>query len=189
MTREDFILTRLRDEYAMYRALFIVCVIAAIGGLVLCAAMIAGRGFAPALAGLSITVTLGGYAMAARGSCRSLAAALREIEADPEGLAFPEDYSVATATAIEKAQLPTKDYRAQAVAYLVTAAMMVAGGVFIIAMVGGLFDMDFYDADFVFAILGSLLAAGGLLVGILGVKAMRNFNLAKRLGPLPPPRA
>ena len=100
-------------------------------------------------------------------SAKSLSQVLEEVESDVEGLAFIEDYSVSTATAIEKLMLPAKTYFQLFVAYGASAAMMVAGGIVIVVLVQG---------EKALMALGLLLLVGGLLVGVLALKAFRNWG-------------
>ena len=142
--------------------------------------MVIAGGIAPALTAFCLGATIFGYGAVSRSAYQSLDKALREIEEDPEGLSYPEDYSVATGTAIEKAQLPAKTYRQQVLAYGFSAILMVLGGALVVGISGGLFGSDFEGAErYVFAILGSLLLAGGVLVGILAGQAARNARMAK----------
>ena len=180
MTREEYILQRLRDDRAQYRTLGIVCLAATVGAACLGIAMILGGGVGPAIATFSIGATLGGYYLVNRSSFRAVDAAVREIEADPEGLAFPEDYSVATATIIEKAQMPTKTYRQLTIAYGICGVMMVGLGIFLTVLMVDSFGLGSDSENVVFAVLGALLAAGGVLLCILAYQAARNARVSSK---------
>ena len=181
MTREDFILQRLKDDRAQYRVLFVVCVAAVIGSAILCAVMLASRAFGQAAAVLGMGATLGGYAAVNRSAHRSVAAAIQEIEEDPEGLAFPEDYSVATATVIEKALQSAKTYRQLFIAYGICGVMMVVLGLFLVAIMLDPDSMGLGGESYIFAALGALLATGGVLLCVLSFQAARNARVTEAL--------
>ncbi|MDO4532339.1 MAG: hypothetical protein Q4C36_01320 [Coriobacteriia bacterium] len=170
MMKEEFILTRLRDERAMYRVLFIVCVVAVLSAAALAVAMLVSGAIGEALYVIGLGAGIGLAGIGSYASSKSLSRALDEVEADVEGLAFIEDYSVPTATVIEKLLLPAKTYFQLVVAYGASAAMMVVGGILIVVLVEG---------EKVLVALGLLLLLGGLLVGVLAIKSFRNWKAAK----------
>ena len=154
----------------MYRVLFVVCIVAALGAAVLAVAMLVSGALGEALyvIGLGAGIGLAGAGFCA--SAKSLSRALDEVEADVEGLAYIEDYSVSTATVIEKLLLPAKTYFQLVVAYGASAAMMVVGGILIVVLAEG---------EKALVALGLLLLVGGLLVGVLAFKSFRNWKAAK----------
>ena len=154
----------------MNRVLFVVCIAAAIGAAVLAVAMLASGGIAEALSVIGLGAGIGLAGIGSYSSAKSLSQVLEEVESDVEGLAFIEDYSVSTATAIEKLMLPAKTYFQLFVAYGASAAMMVAGGILLVVLVEG---------EKALMALGLLLLVGGLLVGVLALKAFRNWGAAK----------
>ena len=172
MAKEDFILMRLRGDRALYRGMFIVCAIASIGGLALAVAMFVGGGVMPGLSVLTIVATLAATGAGSRATSNRLDKAVREIEADPEGLTFPEDYSVPTFTAIEKAIQPAKLHFQQVLAYGIPAAFMIPAGVAVAIVV---------REEPVLSAVCLILTVLGLLLGVLAIQNYRYWKMAKQL--------
>ena len=172
MTREEFILTRLYDERRMYRVLFFVCLVASLATVVMAVAMIVTGGIAEALSAIGVGAGVFASSLGFNASANSLSHVLQEVESDVEGLEFIEDYTVSTATAIQKLMLPAKTYFQQFIAYTACSVPMIAGGIVIVVFV--------WDEKALVA-LGLLLLLGGMLVGVLAFKSIRNWRAAKLL--------
>lgn len=179
MTRDEFILDQLESETRLYKALFVVLVIATAGAVATgVAAVVVGKPegllvFLSGAAGFAVN------AFAMLSQSKSYATAREELGDNPVGLnKWHDDYSKDTMRVLAAIQRPTKTYLQQGIAYGVCGIMMLVGGVFLIVVL--LND----DPEPVLLALSALLAAGGLLVCLLAVKAFRSWSVAKQLDAL-----
>ena len=175
MTKEEFILTRLRDEAAMYRGIGIVYMLCAVACVVMGVAnSIINHENLTSVYLFGLAVMFGFMAAADWNVGKGYARALEEVEADPEGVAYPEDYSVRTASVVAKIQLPMKDYRSMFFAYGIIALMLFAGG----AVIAGIY---FYMEDnLLYLVVGIGTIFGGVLLAMLSAQAWRNWHAVKR---------
>ena len=167
-------MTRLRDEAAQYRVMGIAFMLCSVACVVMgIANIVINREAATSLYLFGLTAMFFFLAMGNFSSSKGYAEALEEVEADPEGVAYPEDYSVSTGTVVEKIQLPLKVYRSMFFAYGIIALSLFAGGAIIAALY-------FMDSDLLFLVLGVGTIFGGVLLAVLSAQAWRNWHAVKR---------
>ena len=174
MTRGEFVLQRLKDELAMYRVLFVVCVVAEIAALALMA-------YATFTGGIEGFLTFAGSAlffvfwgMACKGRRDSLAEIYREVGDDPAGIVDRRDFPKQTVLALVQLQRPTKEYLQLTIAYGICAVMLIAGAVLI-------YWVASWERELIFIGLGSLLLLGGFWLAVLTFQAARNWRTSKQL--------
>ena len=173
-------MTRLRDEAAMYRGLGIVMMLCAVALAVMGVAnIIINHEGATSLYLFCLAVMFFFLAMANWSTSKSYAGALKEVEADPGGVAYPEDYSVRTGSIVENVQLPMKDYRSSFFAYGIIALSLFAGG----ALIAALYFSE--DDDLLFLVLGVGTIFGGVLLAVLAAQAWRNWHAVKHFDQQP----
>lgn len=178
MTRDEFLYRQLKENRSLYLGLAIVYALAAVAAIVLAFFAFRKDGLGGALvficAGLGLLAS--GYGSLSQ--CRSYAAALDEIGPDPTGVDTCQTYSLTTAKLIAGTRMSAKQFLQQFIAYGVVCLMLFAGGIFLIAL--GITDFNGSERTMLLG-LGILLVFGGVLLGILTMKALRNWRGAKSL--------
>ena len=162
----------------MYRGLAIVYALAAVAALVMAY-------FAYKVSGLGAVFVFGFAALGLGVSCRvsldqskRFADALDEIGGDPTGVDTCRTYSLATAELISQVRMPPKTFLQLFIAYGSVDLTLFAGGIFLVAL--GMSESGGNDRVPLVG-LGALLVFGGVLLGILTVRAFRNWRDAKAL--------
>lgn len=170
MTRDEFILQRLKDEMSMYRVLFAVCVLAAVAGAALAAYAVVAGDVPNALPFLGMACGFGVTAYASKSKVDSLSPLHEQFKDDPTGLATRRDFPRETVLVIAGLQKRTKEYLQMTIAYGICSAMLLAGGIVIYAV------SDWEDAQPLFIALGTLLVLGFVWLAVLAFQSFRNWR-------------
>ena len=171
MTRDEFMLQRLKDDAATNRRTYPILVGCLIGFVALSVVAFVTKGTA---AGLGSTLIMASIALrlpVMKHQLGSYEQAIQELEAHIADPSAP--LSEATEAAIATSDFPTRELLKGWIALAACAAMLVAMGVFFLFLVAG-------EGGFMLALaLGTM--AGGLVVCIPTRRLYRSWKLSKQL--------
>lgn len=178
MTRDEFLYRQLKENRSLYRGMAIAYTLAALAALALTPFAFSEEGLGGALVaiGMAAALALSGYG--SWGQHRSYAEAIDEIGDDPTGVDTCRTYSLDTARLIAQTRMSSKQFLQQFFGYGAIDLMLFAGGILLVVL--GLTDFEGSETKMMLG-LGALLIFGGVLLGILAIRALRNWRAAKAL--------
>lgn len=170
MTRDEFALMRMRQDYDLYKKLCVVDVIVVVAFIVMFAIMVVTGRVGIKLGNALIILAIALQLPAMFKTRDSYGAALGELEAAAVNPEAP--ISEATYRAVENLITDSRQLRQQVIAYSILT---------VVIMIGTVVILMFAEGEPVLIGAGAILGAMGVGLGVLAFQAYRSLKVAREL--------